>query len=147
MKIKHLDHINMTVHNFRESADWYRRVFGFELVEEGLQDGRPWGIIRSGEAMLCMYESPGRTFKDRFALAKSKRHGVSHFAFRIEDKAAWDGTIESEGIEILYGGIVEWPHSTSWYVKDPTGYEIEVALWDHDTVALTPSSVTIESVA
>ena len=33
-------------------------------------------------------------------------------------------------IKFGYGGIVHYPHSDSWYVKDPTGYEIEVAAWD-----------------
>jgi catechol 2,3-dioxygenase-like lactoylglutathione lyase family enzyme len=138
MKIKHLDHINMTVHNFKASADWYQRVFGFEIVEEGVQDGRPWGIIKSGEAMLCMYESPSRSFDNRFELAENGRHGVSHFAFRIQDRKAWTDTVAEQKLEILYDGEVVWPGSTSWYLADPTGYEIEVALWKNDTISLAP---------
>lgn len=140
MRIKHLDHINMTVNSFQESASWYQRVFGFEVVETGVQEGRPWGIIRSGEALLCMYEAPDRSFADRFELGKQGRHGVSHFAFRIEDQEAWTATIKSEALEILYDGAVVWPSSTSWYLVDPTGYEIEVAHWKDDQISLTPIS-------
>ena len=138
MRIKHLDHINMTVRNFRESVHWYQRVFGFALVEEGVQEGRPWGIIRSGDALLCLYEAPDRIFANRFELAEQERHGVSHFAFRIEDEEAWLATVEAESLDILYDGAVVWPHSTSWYLKDPTGYEIEVARWKDDKISLTP---------
>ncbi len=135
MQIKHLDHINMTVQNFKASADWYQRVFGFEVVEEGVQDCRPWGIIKSGEAMLCMYESPARSFDNRFDLAKRGRHGVSHFAFRIQDRKAWTDTVAEQKLEILYDGEIVWPGSSSWYLVDPTGYEIEVALWKNDTIS------------
>lgn len=137
MQIKQLDHINMTVDNLEESKSWYQRVFGFEVVESGSQGGHPWCIIRSGDAMLAMYESPGRSFDDRFELAKAKLHGVSHFAFRIQDLESWTRTIASEKLEIHYGGAVEWPNSTSWYVSDPTGYEIEVALWKNDEIGFS----------
>ncbi len=145
MKIKHLDHINMTVDSFSESAAWYKRVFGFEVVEEGVQEGHPWGILRSGDALLCIYESPGRVFANRFELAEQKRHGVSHFAFRIQDEEAWTKTIAAEEIEILYGGEVVWQSSTSWYLVDPTGYEIEVALWKNDKISLTAGSARAAS--
>ena len=37
-------------------------------------------------------------------------------------------------------GAVAWPHATAWYVLDPTGYEIEVALWDDDVVRFPAAS-------
>ena len=62
MQVKHLDHVNLTVRSFDETVDWYRRIFGFEIVEEEVEDGVRWGVIRSGDAMLCIYEHPGREF-------------------------------------------------------------------------------------
>ena len=56
--VKHLDHLNMTVTDLAESLDWYRRVLDFEKVEDGLYQGHPWASIRSGDAMLCLYERP-----------------------------------------------------------------------------------------
>ena len=53
---------------------------------------------------------------------------------RITDREAWTDTVERESVTVGYGGEVRWPHSSAWYVTDPTGYEIEVALWDDDTV-------------
>lgn len=134
MQVKHLDHLNLTVRNFAESADWYRRVFGFEIVERGIRQGTPWGILRAGEALLCIYENPNRIFFDAEELERRKFHGVNHFSLRINDETAWLVTVDKEKLELGYGGPVRYGHSTSWYVTDPTGYEIEVVRWDTDVV-------------
>ena len=134
MTIKHIDHLNVSVNDLKSSLHFYRRVFGFDVVEGGLQDGKPWCIVRSGEAMLALYEHDDRQHDDRYALRDHKRHGVNHFALRITDREAWLKTVEREAIEVSYGGTVEWPHSHSWYIKDPTGYEIEVVWWKDDRI-------------
>ncbi len=131
MQVKQLDHLNLSVGNLATSADWYRRVFGFERVEGGVTEGHPWAILRSGEALLCLYEHPERGAPDPEVHG---HHGLSHFGLRIEDRAAWEATVEREGLEVDYGGAFRWPHSTAWYVNDPTGHTIEVACWDDDTV-------------
>jgi catechol 2,3-dioxygenase-like lactoylglutathione lyase family enzyme len=89
MKVRHLDHINMTVRDFDQTVDWYGRVFDFELVEEALTDGVRWGVIRSGEALLCIYEDPNREHLDRFEL---KDRGLHRGPDRLRDR----------------GGVVGW---------------------------------------
>ncbi len=130
MKAVALDHLNMSVRDLAESLDWYGRVFGFEKVEDGVYDGAPWAIVRSEGALLCLYEHPERASPDGGdGLAEKGLLGVAHFGLRIDDRAAWEDTLHRENVEVQYGGPVRWPHSTSWYVSDPSGYEIEVALW------------------
>lgn len=130
MHVNRLDHLNMTVESLEESTDWYGRLFGFKKVEEGTRpDGTPWAILRSGEALLCMYERPGAGTPETW---HSDRHHINHFGLAIHDRGAWEAVVSAEGIPIRHGGAVRYPHSTSWYVVDPTGYEIEVALWDDD---------------
>jgi len=126
MHLKNIDHINLTVANFDETVQWYGRVFGFELVEEDLQEGLRWGVIRNGEVMLCIYERTDCHFEDRFAMRKRQLHGINHFGLRISDQKEWEATIERENLTVLYNGPISWPHNTSWYVTDPTGWEIEV---------------------
>jgi len=134
MSVKHLDHLNLTVTNLEASLDWYRRLFGFVAVEQGKWNGQPWAIIRSGQAMLCMYENPKREFVDSEKREARAIHGVNHFSLRITDPVAWEAVAKREGIHIHYGGAYRYPHSTSWYVNDPTGYDIEVVAWDEDKV-------------
>ena len=134
MQLRNIDHLNLTVADFEETVAWYNRVFGFELVEEDVQDGIRWGVIRQGDVMLCIYQFEDCRHEDRFAMRRMGLHGINHFGLRITDRAAWEEIIDRKKIEVLYDGLVRWPHSTSWYVSDPTGYEIEVALWDNDEV-------------
>jgi catechol 2,3-dioxygenase-like lactoylglutathione lyase family enzyme len=130
MTVTHLDHLNLTVRDFEETAAWYGRVFGFEVVEKETDaQGRPWGVLRSGDALLCIYEHPEFRFEGPDARRERRAHGINHFGLRISDRAAWERMMEREGI-VPDGGTVSWPHSTAWYIEDPTGYEIEVALWD-----------------
>ncbi|MCA9563106.1 MAG: VOC family protein [Myxococcales bacterium] len=137
MNVFHIDHLNMTVRNFEESADWYGRVFGFEVVERGVQDGQPWGVIKRGDAMLCIYEQGDFAFVAPSQRMKQKHHGFWHFALKIDDREEWLKRVEQENLEVQYGGAIDWPHSTSWYVSDPTGYQIEVVLWDENRPRFT----------
>jgi catechol 2,3-dioxygenase-like lactoylglutathione lyase family enzyme len=132
MTVKHLDHVNLSVRDLAATEAWYGRVFGFQRVEGGIHHGRPWSILRSGEALLCVYEYPELGDPDPEVHG---HHGLFHFALRITDPAAWRETVRREDVEVLYGGEVAWPHSTAWYVADPTGHEIEVACWKDDRVA------------
>lgn len=127
-----LDHVNLSVTNLDESLDWYRRVFGFQAVERGVYGDIPWAIIKSGDALLALYEHPARTVPDAKALERAKHHGVAHVGLRISDERSWLDTVKREQVRVDH----EWryPRSKSWYVVDPSGWEIEVALWDDNVV-------------
>lgn len=133
MNIAHLDHLNMTVADLDRARAWYQRLFDFEPVEAGVRHGRRWEILRAGEAMLCLYEWP-----EGAPPGSSEAHAVNHFGLRVRDRAAWLERLRAVEEPTYYGSPVEWPHSTAWYVKDPTGHEIEVVSWDDDVVAFDP---------
>jgi catechol 2,3-dioxygenase-like lactoylglutathione lyase family enzyme len=127
-----LDHLNLTVNNFSKTVAWYQRVFGFSLVEEGIEDDGPWGILRNGDSMLCIYESPKRAV---LSDADSERfHQIYHFGLRIKNRRVWEETLKRENLETFYNSPLKYPHSLSWYITDPTGYMIEVALWNDGQV-------------
>jgi catechol 2,3-dioxygenase-like lactoylglutathione lyase family enzyme len=132
--IKHLDHLNMTVANLDETLRWYADLFDFQVQERGTWNGAPWAIVKSGEALLCLYEYADF---DRPSARKNRIHGLNHFALRVTDGPAFQARAEKLGVKLNYEGPVDWPHSTAFYVNDPTGHEIEVAAWDDDVVAFT----------
>jgi catechol-2,3-dioxygenase len=134
MSIKQLDHLNLTVKDLNETIAWYKAVFGFEVVEEDLRNGTRWAIIRGGEAMLCIYERPERDLPHLHQVPGSPQHTVSHWGFRITDLEAWLEAVREHNLELEYGGVVDYPYSQSWYVTDPTGYEIEVVYWKEDEI-------------
>ena len=134
MSIKHLDHLNLTVSNLEESIAWYAAVFGFEVVERGKREEGPWAIIKSGESTLCIYQDESRGGPVQFEKDDPTRHVIYHFGFRITDREAWLAQIEKHNLVLEHGGENHYPHSSSWYVADPTGYSIEVVCWNEDEI-------------
>lgn len=138
-----LDHINMSVKNFEETLNWYKQVFDFELVEEGFQPSDkegdsplPWGVIRNGDALLCIYEAPKLSIVTTKAVCNASLDGVKiyHFAFRLKNETIWIEKLNQFRLETYFDSPVRYPHSTSWYVKDPNEYMIEVVFWDEDKI-------------
>lgn len=126
-----VDHMNMTVKDLDQSVEWYGNVFGFYLVEKGNYSGRRWTILRSGEFMLCLYQSPNAEPK-KISFGDYPR--VSHFGFRITNREVWEKIMIEQAIPLRPDEPIRYPHSWSWYVLDPSGYEIEVTLWDNDQI-------------
>ena len=57
----------------------------------------------------------------------SPEGGIAHFGFNITNFDEIISNCEKHGVEILYGGHVQFEKSRSVYIKDPNGYEIELS--------------------
>jgi lactoylglutathione lyase len=122
-----LDHVNITVKNIDESIEWYGKLFGFERMEGGInQYGRKWAILAVNDSMIAMTEFPKMQSADQ---DESRGiHKIFHFGLRIDDQMAWRNKVRDFNIQLNYGGEeITYPNSTSWYVYDPSGHEIEVS--------------------
>lgn len=125
MKIK-MDHVNLTVNNLNDSRKWYESVFEMTLLEHGTTwDERPWAIMGRDGTMICMTEKSLPDKSENFD--ESAPHAINHFGIRVDNEDAWRKIVEKMQLKLYYGGINEYPHSRSWYVKDPTGHTIEVS--------------------
>lgn len=130
MNIK-LDHINLTVSNLENSLNWYHRIFGFELVESGkTPNGIKWAIVAFNDSMICMSEFPDKILADRGGARTV--HQINHFGIRVSDQDKWKKIVEENSLRVHYGGEVQYPHSSSWYIHDPSGHEIEVSYTAED---------------
>jgi len=118
LKATSIDHVNMKVKDLAQSVKFYKNLFGFEIKQEENANklDAPSKIIGNDTIKLCMYEVPDM----------SPEGGIAHFGFNIDN---FNDTIEKckeLGVEVLYGGIVDWEKSKSVYIVDPSGYEIEL---------------------
>lgn len=133
MKIR-FDHINMSVLNLAESIDWYQRVFGMEVLKRGSKPTHDWAIIGRDDTMVAMNEFPNGGRVDGLFSGTA----LEHIGIRVDDEAAWRKIVEDNNLELFYGGVNEYAHSRSWYVRDPSGHTIEVSYSDTPTLTFPP---------
>ncbi len=61
IRVTHLDHVNFRVRDLEESIEFYGRLFGFKIKQQGVRDGQPWAIVGLADAAyLCLYQLPDR---------------------------------------------------------------------------------------
>jgi len=113
-----IDHVNMKVKNLEKSVEFYKNLFGFEIKQEENPNkiDVPSKIIGNDSIKLCMYEVPNM----------SPEGGIAHFGFNIKNFDDVIKKCEEFGVQILYGGAIDWEKSKSVYIVDPSGYELEL---------------------
>lgn len=126
MKVS-LDHINISVKNYKKTVAFYKEVFGLQEVESGVWTGLDWSILRSGDFMMCIYDSAKKDALDEVLK-------VNHFGIRVQDEKPILKKLYDLGVIIEPQNIIRYKHSKSWYVTDPSGHGIEIVKWDDDIV-------------
>lgn len=118
----HLDHVSMSVTDLEKSTKWYSDVFGFEKVESGVYpDGIPWAIVAYNDSMIAMSELPQWTAPR----SVTGTHRIYHFGLRVNNAEEWIAKIKRFNVKVDHEAA--YPRSHSWYVIDPSGYQIEVS--------------------
>jgi catechol 2,3-dioxygenase-like lactoylglutathione lyase family enzyme len=114
---------SLYVQSVARSFDFYRRVFGFELIDasEGpLTDDTRLGVLRAGDrSVLLLFKRGGSSDTDA--------QGTIHLAFAIgrSQLQAWEKWLAGLGIAIekrmtwKFGG-------QALYFRDPDGHLLEV---------------------
>ena len=139
-----LDHINLSVKNFSESAEWYKNVFNFEIVEQSLYKGLPWGVLRSQDTMLCIYEEKDkqaqaeRQVTSTFAIAQSKKIQKEYREKAIQEltKSYNQGRTD---IAILIDSMNKYFTSEVEYVRSIGNYQIALNEWAATRDELIPN--------
>ncbi len=120
LKATSMDHVNMNVKNLAQSVQFYKNLFGFEIRKDDNSPNKldaPSKIIGNDSIKLCLYEVP----------QVSPDGGIVHFGFHIANFEKIIDKCKELNVEVLYGGPVEFEKSRSVYIKDPSGYDIELS--------------------
>lgn len=112
-----IDHIDLQVKNLEESCRFWRDLMGFEVLEDMPEYGGR--VVGAPGAELALYENP--------QLQPERDDGMSHITIQVENFHEVEAVCQGLGVEVKYGGPVQWLRSRAIYIDDPNGYEIELA--------------------
>jgi len=112
-----IDHLNLDVKNLDQTVEFYNKLFGFTVLKEQPEENSK--IIGNEHVKLFLYQ------KDEFD--HFEKNGFNHFGIHVINFGDIMHKCTELGIEIFYGGPIEWERSSSIYIKDPNGYKIELA--------------------
>ena len=120
LKAASMDHVNMSVQNLEKTVNFYKNLFGFQIRKEDNSPNKldvPSKIIGNDSIKLCLYEDP----------QMSPDGGIAHFGFHVTNFDQIMEKCRELDVEVLYDGPVEFEKSISVYIKDPSGYDIELS--------------------
>jgi methylmalonyl-CoA/ethylmalonyl-CoA epimerase len=130
-EIKH-HHVAISVPNAEESAAWYKKMFGFEVVTkmtQGESDKKMFIVhIRRGNCYIELFQVTGAK-----ALPEYRRdptadlgvHGTVHFAFQVSDVPAAVKELKAKGAEIAMGPV-DTPGVAFVFIRDNAGNTFEL---------------------
>jgi catechol 2,3-dioxygenase-like lactoylglutathione lyase family enzyme len=119
-------HVGLNVTDLARSIDFYRAVFGFQLLAENEDAGRRFAFLgRDGGLVLTLWQQADGRFD-------TGRPGLHHLAFDVPtlaDVEAAVARLAQLGVPLIYDSIV--PHGPGFdsggiFFADPDGTRIEV---------------------
>jgi methylmalonyl-CoA/ethylmalonyl-CoA epimerase len=105
-------HVAISVPNAEESAAWYKKMFGFEVVTrmtQGEGDKKMFIVhIKRGNCYIELFQVTGAKPLPEYRrdpTADLGVHGTVHFAFQVPDVPAAVKELKAKGAEIAMGPV------------------------------------------
>ncbi|GAA2891770.1 VOC family protein [Streptosporangium fragile] len=119
-------HIGLNVSDLDASRDFYRKVFGFEVLGESTDADRRYAFLGlDGRLMVTLWQQS----EGRFATGTP---GLHHLAFQVPDIEAVrraEDVIREIGATLHHDGVVahrEGASSGGVFFEDPDGIRLEI---------------------
>jgi catechol 2,3-dioxygenase-like lactoylglutathione lyase family enzyme len=119
-------HIGLNVSDLDRSVEFYRAVFGFDLLRRSADAARPFAFLgHDGAVVVTLWQQSDGAFA-------TNRPGLHHLAFRVaslEEVRAAEVRARARGALVHHGGIVahaEGSASGGLFFEDPDGIRLEI---------------------
>ena len=130
VSITGLDHLVLTVRDFKETCAFYGEVLGMAIEEFQPSDGTIRTALKFGEQKINLHLA-GREFEPK---ARNPVPGAADLCFLTDRTLSeWQNHLEQTGVVILDGPVSRTGAKgdiTSLYIRDPDGNLIEIATYD-----------------
>jgi len=117
-------HVGISVPNAEESAAWYKKMFGFDVVARMNQGGGMTVVhIKRGNCYIELFQiSSAKPLPEyrRDPSADLRVNGLAHFAFQVPDVVAAVKELKAKGAEIAMNPV-DTPGVVFAFVRDNAG--------------------------
>jgi methylmalonyl-CoA/ethylmalonyl-CoA epimerase len=125
-------HVGISVPNAEESAAWYKKMFGFEVVTrmtQGEGDKKMFIVhIKRGNCYIELFQVTGAKPLPEYRrdpTADLGVHGTVHFAFQVPDVPAAIKELKAKGAELAMGPV-DTPGVAFAFIRDNAGNAFEL---------------------
>jgi methylmalonyl-CoA/ethylmalonyl-CoA epimerase len=117
-------HVAISVPDAEESAAWYHKMLGFEVVTRMNQGGGMTVVhIKRGNCYIELFQVAGAKPLPEYRRDPSadlRVHGTVHFAFQVSDVVAATKELQTKGAEIAMGPV-DTPGVAFAFIRDNSG--------------------------
>ncbi|PDP87131.1 glyoxalase [Glycomyces fuscus] len=119
-------HVGLNITDLGRSRDFYVRVFGFDVMGEGTEEGREYAFLgRDGQLVLTLWQQGTEGFRKDAA-------GLHHLSFQVdtvEEVRRAEAELLEIAVDFAYDGVVphgEGADSGGVFFHDPDGIRLEI---------------------
>lgn len=135
-RVQQIDHVELIVPDQYEAAEWYKNVFGLEIIPE-LEFWAKEGPLmlttpEAGTKLAVFKGSPPQEVTGFVTLAfRTDANGFLHFRNRVEEL----NLSNHRGVKLSIDNAPV-DHDLSWsiYFRDPWGYPFEITTYKYEAV-------------
>jgi methylmalonyl-CoA/ethylmalonyl-CoA epimerase len=126
-----LHHVAISVPNAEESAAWYKKMFGFEVIlrmTQGANNGMVVVHIKRGNCYIELFQVAGAKPLPEYRrdpTADLGVHGLKHMAFQVSDVLAATKELRAKGAEIAMEPV-NTPGVAFAFIRDNAGNTFEL---------------------
>jgi catechol 2,3-dioxygenase-like lactoylglutathione lyase family enzyme len=121
MFITHIDHVGLNVTDLQRSADWYCRVFGFEIIHKWTTT---WMVGRA-LMRLGLFQRPGA----KPVADLDNTIAMTHLAFQMGPQEFAAVQQELTRLGVPFDPPEDTGIAYSVFVSDPDGHQVEVTTY------------------
>ena len=121
MELQRIDHVALNVKSLTTSADWYKKVFGFEIVHKWTTT---W-MVGNRTIRLGLFQRPNAVP----VADLDNTVAITHLAFLTDRRGFDDAQACLRSLQIPFDPPDDSGIAYSIFVKDPDGHDVEITTY------------------